>query len=108
LDKFIRVDYQKRSFGDHQRIDWDVACNEKLSRDSLAVDINVGTIQACEMLKTLCWNETTDFLMYLPDYAFQIGFIAFAVPPRKALPCPGVRYRQHRRAAEEGIDRVYR
>jgi hypothetical protein len=39
----------------------------------------VRTIKARKIPKALRWNEIADFLVDLPHYAFQIGFIAFAM-----------------------------
>jgi len=57
------------------------------------------------MLETPCWDEIADFLMYLSDYAFQIGFVAVAVTAEQPDLALGLRYRQYHRAAEAGSDR---
>jgi hypothetical protein len=44
FDDFIGVSYQKRSFGDHQGVTWNVARNEKFGADSPTVDIDVRAI----------------------------------------------------------------
>ena len=38
----------------------------------------------CQVFELLRQNEITDFLMDLPDHAFQKGFITFAVTAKKS------------------------
>ena len=44
---------------------------------SLAV--NVRTVKASKMLKTICWDKIADFLVYLADYALQERFVTLAM-----------------------------
>ena len=44
FDNFIRLYYQKRPFGDHQGIHWNVARNEKITSERASLDVNVHTI----------------------------------------------------------------
>jgi len=46
-DNLIRIDDQDRSFCDDQRINWNVASNEKITTERAAVGANVPSIDTC-------------------------------------------------------------
>jgi hypothetical protein len=76
---FSRLYYKESPFGDRQGMHWNVTSNEKFSSKRAPLNLNVRTVKASEMLKTLCWDKVADFLVYLSDYASQKGFVALAV-----------------------------
>jgi hypothetical protein len=81
LDAFnlVRHECQKRPLGNQQRASWNSAGDEKFAADSASVDIEIQTIETCQIFKAVCWNELTNFLIYFADYTFQESFLALAV-----------------------------
>ena len=50
-----------------------------MPKDRALLAVNVRTVKASKVLKTICWDKIADFLVYLPDYALQERFVTLAM-----------------------------